>query len=90
MITSRIGLSLALVGATVTAVQVLEVEAVEDAPDVWAVVDTDHYAALAALHEVGHTLVFFKREVNAVARFGHKAGAASGLAGRVCRFAGAG
>lgn len=54
-------------------------EAIEDAPDVWAVVDTDHYAALAALHEV-----------NAVVRFGHKAGAASGLAGRACRFTGPG
>ena len=42
-------------------------EAVEHAADVWMVVDADHHPALAATHEVGHSLVVLEREVHAVA-----------------------
>jgi hypothetical protein len=43
------------------------VEARKHTPYVWVVVDADHHLALAATHEVGHSLVVLEWKVNAVA-----------------------
>lgn len=59
-------LTLALVRVGVADIQVLKVEAVEGAPDVRVVVDADHHLAFAPTHKVGHALVLFEGEVNAV------------------------
>ena len=79
-------LGLPLIGVAVADVQALEVEAVEDTPDVRVVVNADHHLALTPAHEIGHTFVLLEGSP----RFVHKAEATAGLAGRVCGFGGPG
>lgn len=63
----HLGLTLPLVRVGVANIQVLEVEAVEGAPDVRVIVDADHHLALATAHEVGHALVLLEGKVHPVA-----------------------
>lgn len=61
------GFPLPLVGRSVANVQRLKVNPLEHPADVRVIIDADHHLALAAPHEVGHSLVVVEGEVDAVA-----------------------
>jgi len=59
---------LSLIRRRIPNIQRLKMKPGKHPPNIRMVIDADHHLALTPAHEVGHALVVFKREVDAVAR----------------------